>query len=73
MIEVKRKEGENSLSVLRRFTKKVKQSGNIQIVKGLRFNKRGMSELEEKRSAIRRIENQKNYELKKKLGLGGKE
>jgi len=68
MIEVNRKEGENSLSVLRRFTKKVKQSGNIQIVKGLRFNKRGMSRLQEKRSAIRKIKNQKNYELKKKLG-----
>lgn len=68
MIEVKRKEGENSLSVLRRFNKKVKQSGNIQIVKGIRFSKRPTSQLEKKRNALRKIQNQKEYELKKKLG-----
>lgn len=68
MIEVKRKEGENTLSVLRRFTKKVQQSGNLRLVKGLRFSKRAVSRLVKKRNALKRFETKKHYAEMEKLG-----
>jgi len=68
MIEVKKKEGESPLSVLRRFTKRMQQSGNLNIVRGLRFNKRSESKLVRKRRTLKKIIRRKEYEYLKRLG-----
>lgn len=68
MIEVKKKDGESPLSVLRRFTKKMQQSGNLSVVRGLRFNKRSESKLIKKRRALKKIIRRKEYEHLKRIG-----
>ncbi|MDP3902192.1 MAG: hypothetical protein Q8Q21_01225 [bacterium] len=68
MIEVKKKENESSLSLLRRFSQRVKKSGNIIRAKKLRFSSRPASAKRKKDSAIRRVLKKKEKELMRKLG-----
>lgn len=68
MIEVRKKENESSLSLLRRFSQKVKKSGNLIKVKKLRFSSRPVSAKRKKDSAIRRELKKKEMELLRKLG-----
>ena len=68
MIEVKKKENESSLSLLRRFSQRVKQSSNISKVKKLRFRSRPKSRLKKKEDALKRVAYRKKTELLIKLG-----
>lgn len=68
MIEIKRKEGESTLSAVRRFSKKVQQSGNLAVVRSLRFAKRPSSKLMKKRRALKRLESRARYARLEKLG-----
>lgn len=68
MIEVKKKDNESSLSLIRRFTQKIKQSGNLIRVRSLRFKTRPKSELRKKEDALKREAYRKKTELLKKLG-----
>ncbi|NUQ57125.1 MAG: hypothetical protein HUT38_01375 [Candidatus Paceibacter sp.] len=69
MLEVKRKENETALSLLRRFSQRVKQSGNISRIKSMRFRNRPKSELKKKEDALKREASKKKGELLRKLGI----
>ncbi len=68
MIEVQKKENESTASLLRRFSHKLRQSGNLARVHSLQFKRRKKSDLSRKKSAIWRIDKKKEIERLRKLG-----
>ncbi|MCC7160407.1 hypothetical protein IT399_01615, partial [Candidatus Nomurabacteria bacterium] len=68
VIEVKKNSNENNASVLRRFSRRVQESGIIRKVKGSRYNVRKESKLKIKKSALKKMERRKEIERLKKLG-----
>lgn len=68
MVEIKRHENENILSALRRFTKKVQQSGILIEVRKRRFQERRQSDYKKRKRALARIKRQKVMEKMRKLG-----
>ena len=67
-LEIKKKERETSHSLVRRFSKRLKQSGLLIRARKKIFKKRKKSRQLKKRAALRREEKRKQYEKKKKLG-----
>lgn len=68
-VEVKKSERENSQSLIRRFTRKVQQSGILLRARKSRFYQRQKSKKMRKKAALRREKLKKEYEKLKKLGL----
>ena len=68
VIEVRKNPNENNASVLRRFSRKVQESGIIRKVKGSRYNERKESRLKVKKSALKRMARRKEIEKLRKLG-----
>ncbi|MEI7810127.1 MAG: hypothetical protein WCI41_01040 [bacterium] len=68
VIEVKKNPNENNASVLRRFSRRIQESGIIQKVKGSRYNERKESKLKVKKSALKRMGRRKEIEKLRKLG-----
>lgn len=68
VIEVNKNGNENNSSILRRFSRKIQESGIIQKVKGNRYNERKQSKLKIKKSAIKRMGKRKETEKLRKLG-----
>lgn len=68
IIEVNKNPNENNAGVLRRFSRKIQESGVIRRVKSSRYNKRQESRLTQKKSALKRIKKKKEIEVLKKLG-----
>ena len=68
VIEVKKNPNENNSSVLRRFSRKIQESGIIRKIKGARYNIRKESKLKIKKSALKKIARRKEIERLKKLG-----
>lgn len=68
VIEVKKNPNENNSSVLRRFSRKIQESGIIRKVKGSRYNLRKDSKLKIKKGALKRISRRKEIEKLRKLG-----
>lgn len=67
-IEIKKNPHENAASLLRRFSRKMQESGIIHQVKGNRYSERDLSKLSEKTIALRKIARRKEVERLKKLG-----
>ncbi len=67
-IEIKKTPNENSANVLRRFSRKVSESGIVQKVKSKRYNERPLSKLAQKVLTIKKIGRRKETEKLKKLG-----
>lgn len=67
-IEVKKNANESTGSLLRRFTKKSKNSGLAKKARGLRFNERAKSDFVKKKDALKKIQKQKEMERLFKLG-----
>jgi len=67
-LEVQRRERENSQSLIRRFTKMIRQSGTLLQIRKKKFHHRSKSPLTRKRSALRRERVKKEYQKLKKLG-----
>ena len=68
VIEVKKNPNENNSSILRRFSRRIQESGIIRKVKGSRYKLRKESKLKVKKSALKRIIRRKEIEkLKKNL------
>lgn len=67
-IEIQKNPHENATNLIRRFTRKMQESGIIQKVKGNRYSDRGLSKLSQKTLALRRITRRKEVERLKKLG-----
>lgn len=68
MVEVKRKEGESYESMLRRFTRKIQQSGVLIRARRMRFFESPKSRTLQRQLALRRLENREKREELKKLG-----
>ena len=68
VIEVRKNPNENNSSILRRFSRRIQESGIIRKVKGARYNIRKESRLKIKKSALRRIARRIEIEKLKKLG-----
>lgn len=67
-LEVKKQSRETSQSLVRRFGKRLQQSGILLRVRRSRFHKRAKSHQTKKRIALRKEELRKEYEKLKKLG-----
>jgi len=68
MIEVRKKENESTGSLLRRFSKKVQQSGLLLQARSSRFIEKVKSREERKKSALRRNQIAAEKERLRKLG-----
>ncbi len=68
-VEAKKQERENSQGLIRRFSRKVQQSGVLLRARANRFYKRSKSPEMKKRAALRREKLRREYEKLKKLGL----
>ncbi len=68
MIEVRKSENESSGGLIKRFTKRVKESSLLSKARELRFNKRPKSSLKVKREALKKIQTQKRLDYLRKLG-----
>lgn len=67
-IIVEKKNTETPVSLVDRFSKEVRRSGILQRAKRQRFWQRPSSDLARKRSALKRLESQKHYQLLRKMG-----
>jgi ribosomal protein S21 len=67
-VDIKKNAHENASSVLRRFTRRMQESGIIQTVKGNRYSSRALSKLSQKNMALKRLARRKEVERLKKLG-----
>ena len=68
VIEVRKNPNENNSSVLRRFSRKIQESGIVRKVKAARYNLRKESKLKVKNSALKRMSRRLEIEKLKKLG-----
>ena len=68
VIAVRKNPNENNSSVLRRFSRRIQESGIIRKVKSARYNIRKESKLKVKKSALKRMARRKEIEKLKKLG-----
>ena len=68
VIEVKKNANENNMNLVRRFTRKVQESGIIRKVKSKRYNERAESKVKTKAAALKRIIRRKEQERLLKLG-----
>lgn len=68
MVEVKRKDGESYESLLRRFTRKVQQSGVLIRARRNRFYDPPKSKIMQRQDAVKRGELREKKEELKKLG-----
>jgi len=68
IIQVNKNPNENNPSVLRRFSRKVRESGIMQVVKSKRYKQRKESTVKLKKSALKKIEKRKEIEKLRKLG-----
>jgi hypothetical protein len=67
-LEIKKQERETSQSLVRRFSRRMKQSGILISARKNRFFERDKSQQMKKRSALRREELTKEYEKLEKMG-----
>lgn len=67
-VELKKNGHENATSLIRRFSRRMQESGIVQKVKGNRYSNRALSKLSQKTLALRRLARHKEVERLKKLG-----
>lgn len=67
-VELKKNPNENPTNLIRRFTRKIQESGIIQKVKGNRYSERDLSKLSLKKMALKRLTRRAEVEKLKKLG-----
>ena len=67
-LEIKKNERETSQNLVRRFSRRMKQSGILLRARRARFKKRAKSRQMRKKSALRREQLKKEYEQMEKMG-----
>jgi ribosomal protein S21 len=72
VIEVKKNANESNMNLIRRFSRKVQESGIIQKVKSKRYNERAESKVKIKIATLKRLTRKKNQEKLFKLGKATK-
>jgi ribosomal protein S21 len=68
MVEFKRKKGETFESFLRRFNKRLQQSGSLYEARKNRYHKRTKNELAKRKSALIGLELRKKKEYQRRTG-----
>ena len=68
VIEVKKNTNENNMNLVRRFSRKVQESGIIQKVKSKRYNERAESKVKTKLATLKRINRKKIQAKLQKMG-----
>ena len=68
MIEVKKKDKESSENLIRRFSRRVQQSGVLLRVRKNRFRREDKSKIEKRNEALYKIKIRKEIDKLKKLG-----
>lgn len=68
-IEVKKKQGETTRSLLRRFSRRIQQSGVLIRARKERFHEKEKTKRERRESAVRRVKVGKEKEKLRKMGL----
>jgi len=68
VIEISKNQNETNTSVIRRFTRRVQDSGILRRARSLRFNKRKQSDYAKKKSALVKIAKRKVFKKLLKLG-----
>lgn len=68
-LEVRKKERESSQSLIRRFSRRLKQSGILARTRKGLYKRRKKSSQLKNRAALRREEKKKDYERMRKLGI----
>ena len=66
--EIRKNERETNQSLIRRFTKRLKESGILIGVKRSQFKKRQKSKQQVRKATLRRLEKKKELDKLKKLG-----
>jgi len=67
-LEIKKEERETSQNLVRRFSRRIKQSGILLRARKNRFRKRAQSPQMKKRSALRKEQLRKEYDKLEKMG-----
>ncbi len=67
-VEVTKSNNETPASLIRRFTKRVQESGVVRRAKSLRYNERAKSDFKKKAGALKRIANRKEKDKLRRLG-----
>lgn len=67
-VEVKKNGTENVLSLVRRFQKRVQESGVLPRVRGIRYSERALSPLKVKKAKMKKLAGLAKYEEAKKMG-----
>ena len=67
-VEVIKSNNETPSSLIRRFTKRVQESGIVRRAKSLRYNQRNLSYYKRKQAALTRISKRKETDKLKRLG-----
>ena len=67
-VAVTKNDKENTAGLMRRFTKRVRGSGILQRVRGLRYYERQKSEYVRKKKKLKRLTKKTEYENAVKLG-----
>jgi len=67
-VQVKKKPNENSIALIKRFTKKVQNSGVLPKVRSLRYEDRKPSDYTKKKAKLKSLGNKANYDNLFKLG-----
>lgn len=68
MVEVRRKDGETTESLIRRFTRRVQHSGKLIQAKQKKYREKEKSKRLQRDDAIRRQKNRKKKEYLRKIG-----
>lgn len=67
-LEIKKKQGETSQSLIYRFTQRMRKSGILRRARDVRFQDRPLSPQLKKKAALRKEELKKEYEKMEKMG-----
>lgn len=68
-VEIEKNPNENTTSLIRRFSRKVREAGILPRARGIRFFERKPSRFKKKEKALKRITKTAEIEKLKKLGL----
>jgi ribosomal protein S21 len=68
MVEVKKSENESTAGLIKRFSKKIKESNILNQARDLRFKNRPKSRLSQKKEALKKVRRQKHLVYLRKLG-----
>lgn len=67
-VEVTKNNNENTMSLIRRFTKRVRGAGILPRVRSIRYAKRPLSAFKNKQQTLRKIERREKFEELYKQG-----